>query len=89
MERQQTAKTVFNQKLRRVMESLRPVPAALLPVHPNGLFNASLQACHNPRPSMPNGMQTSFKLTPSFATLTSGSGGTGFRFAPPAPHPKR
>ncbi len=89
MDQQQTTKTVFNQKLRRVMENLRPVPAALLLAHPNGLFSSSLQACHNPRPSMPSGMQTSSKLTPSFATLTSGSCGTAFRFAPLAPHPKR
>ncbi len=89
MDQQQTTKTVFNQKLRRVMENLHPVPAALLPAHPNGLFNASLQACHNPRPSMPSGMQTSFKEATSFATLTSGSCGTAFRFASLAPHPKR
>jgi len=89
MEQQQITKTVSNQKRHRVMGNLRPVPAALLLAHPNGLFNASLQACHNPRPSMPSGLQTSFKLTPSFATLTSGSCGTAFRFAPLAPHPKR
>jgi len=89
MERQQTTKTVFNQKHRQVIQHLRPVPAALLPAHPNGLFSATLQACHNPRPSMPSGMPTSSKSTPSFATLTSGWCGTGFRFASPAPHPKR
>ena len=89
MEQQQTTKTVSNQKRRRVMGNLRPVPVALLQAHPNGLFNASLQACDNPRPSMPSGMQTSFKEATSFATLTSGWCGTGFRFASPAPHPKR
>jgi len=71
MEQQQTTKTAFNQKLLLVMENLRSVPAALLQVHPNGLFRVNLQACHNPRPSMPSGMQTSSKSTPSFATLTS------------------
>jgi len=89
MERQQTTKTVSSQKLRRIMESLRPVPAALLRTHPNGLFNASLHACHNSRPSMPSGMPTSFKEATNFAALTSGWCGTGFRFASPAPHPKR
>ncbi len=89
MERQQTTKSVSNQKAPRVMESPRPVPAALLQAHPNGLFSTSLQACHNSRPSMPSGMQTSFKEATSFATLTSGWCGTGFRFASPAPHPKR
>jgi hypothetical protein len=74
MEQQQTTKTVFNQKHRQVIQHLRPVPTALLRAHPNGLFNASLQACHNPRPSMPSGMQTCFKLTPSFAPLTSDYG---------------
>jgi len=89
MDQQQTTKAVFAQKARQVIQHLRPVPVASVQAHPNGLFKISRQACHNPRPSMPSGMQTSFKLAPSVANLTSGSCGTAFRFASLAPHPKR